>query len=87
MVQCLRTHVSMIEMAILQLTAYRVHGVNLIGRVVLIRWRLAAVLQIPPPTPQTVLDIPLQGQLLVARSSAGHLATLSILSYPILLPC
>ena len=41
----------------------------------------------PPPTAPTVLDIPLQGQLLVAQSSAGRLPTLSMLSYPMLLPC
>jgi hypothetical protein len=42
--------------------------------------------QISPPTAPTVLDIPLQGQLLVAQSSVERLPTPSMLSYPILLP-
>jgi len=41
----------------------------------------------PPPTAPTVLDIPLQGQLVLSQTSAVRLLTLSMLSYPILLPC
>lgn len=40
-----------------------------------------------PPTAPAVLDIPLQGQMVVAQSSAERLPTLSMLSYRMLLPC
>lgn len=39
-----------------------------------------------PPTPPTVLDIPLRSQLLAARSAAGHPASLLMLVYLMLPP-
>jgi hypothetical protein len=91
MIQCLHAHVSMIEITIAQLTAYQEHGINPIGHALCSfdGGCLSHMSQIspPPPTAPTVLDIPLQWQLLVAQASAGRLPTLSMLSCPILLPC
>jgi hypothetical protein len=81
---CLRAHVSMIEGITFKLTAYRVHGFDIIWPARRFDRKSS---QIFLPTLSTALDIPLQNRLLAARSAAGRLARLLVLALLMLLPC